>query len=193
MDGHSQENVFWEKVNKVMGEYGGERVPKCVQFILRCCGYNRTLSLENFCNKNLSDIEECIRKFFSIAIKNFDCTSHGCPIAHYKHQNVFKILPGHRTMITSLAEYINRYHQKKLQENCHSFLRKNIETHSGFSKIMKEMIQAAVESDQGSKNKSQYTDVMKYFGTYVFNMAGRACYNFLCKNLPLPSASSVCE
>lgn len=193
MSGDNQENAFWEKVNKIIENYCDDRVPKCIEHMLNFCGYNHSLSLENFSVKNLSEIEECIRKTFPISIKNFDCTRYGCPIAHYKHQNVFKILPGHRTLILTMAEYISRYHQEKLQESCHSFLRRNIETHSGFSKIMKEMIQAALNRDHDTKNKSEYTDIMKYFGTFVFNMAGRACYSFLYKNLPLPSTSSVCE
>lgn len=193
MSENIQENPFWAKVNEIIEGYCEERVPKCVQYILNCCGYNHSMSWYKFTIEHLSEIEEHIRKFCPIAIKNFDCPSHGCPIAHYKRQNVFKILPGHRTMIISMAEHINRYYQTKPQEHSHSSLHKNIETHSGFTKIMKEMIKAAVESDQGSKNKVQYTDVMKYFGTFVFNMAGRACYKFLCKNLPLPSVSSVCE
>lgn len=193
MSRSTQENVFWLKVNRIVEEYCGDSVPKCVQEILNSCGFNHSLSLENFSDEYLSQIEDHMRKFSQNTIKKFDCTHHGCPIAHYKDQKIFKLLPGHRMLITSMAKCINQNRQRTVLKTSDATLLKNIETHSGLSRIMKGMIQTGIENSHRPKNKFEYTDTIKYFATYIFNMCGRSCYSVLYKNLPFPAFSTVCK
>lgn len=191
MSGNTQENGFWAKVDKIIEDCCEERVPKCVQNILNCSGYNHSLSLENFSIESLFEIEKIIRKLYHSSIRKFDCTQHGCPTAHYKDQRVFEVLPGHRDLIISMAKHVNQYQEKTLQRIHCSTLRENIESHPGFSQIMKEIIQAEIENHQVPKNDLQYTDIMRYFATLTFNMCGRSCYEVLQKNLPFPSVSTI--
>lgn len=193
MSGNIQEKAFWSKVNRIVEECSGERVPKCIEQILSCCGYSHPLSFEKFANESLSEIEEHMRKSSQSTIKRFDCTLHGCLIAHYKDQKVFKLLPGHRIFINSMVKCIDLCHQKISHGNTCENLYETIEKHSGLSVIMKEMIQAAMKNAQVSKTHAQYSDIMKNFATYVFILSGRSCYEVLNKNLPFPSTSTICK
>lgn len=193
MSGGTQENTFWSKVNKIVEEYCEDSIPKCVQEILSSCGFNHPLSLEKISDECLSQIEDHMRKFSQNTIKKFDCTHHGCSIAHYKDQKIFKLLPGHRMLIISMAKCVNQNLQKTVLKTSDAMLLKNIETHPGLSKIMKGMIQTGMDNSQRPKNKFEYTDTIRYFATYVFNMCGRSCYSVLYKNLPLPAFSAVCK
>lgn len=92
MSKNIQENEFWSKVNRIIEECSGECVPKCTEQILSYCGYSHPLSFEKFSDESLSQIEAHIRKSFQNQIKKFDCTLHGCLTAHYKDQNIFKLL-----------------------------------------------------------------------------------------------------
>lgn len=189
MSQDTQENEFWSKANRIVEKCSGQCVPKCVQEILNCCGFNHLLSWTNFSDENLSEIVEYVRKFSHDKIKKFDCTRHGCTIAHYKNQKEFDLLPGHRNLIAEVAKYIN----KDLQENIHLPVPgETIKTHLGSTKMMEEMIQTDI-TNRGSKHCSTYSEIMKYFATYLFIMCGRSCYDFLYQNLPLPSISTVCK
>lgn len=186
MSENIQEEVFWSKVNKIVEECSGERIPKCIEQILSCCGYSHPLSFENFSNESLSQIENHMRKSSQSTIKRFDCTLHGCLTAHYNDQKVFKFLPGHRIFINSMVKCIG---QKSSLEN----LCETIEKHSGLSVIMKEVIQGAIKNEQAPKNHAQYSDIVKNFAIYVFLLCGRSCYEVLYKNLPFPSPSTICK
>lgn len=192
MSGNIQENSFWSKVNEIVEKCSGERVPKCIEQILSCCGYNHPLSFEKFSNESLSQVEDHMRKSPQNTIKRFDCTLHGCLIAHYKDQKLFKLLPGHRILITSIVKCIDQYHQKISQENSHAVLCEIIKKHAYLSVVMKELIQGAMKNEQLSKNQAQYSDITRHFATYVFILCGRSCYEVLNKNLPFPSTSTVC-
>lgn len=195
MSGGIQEDAFWSKVNQLLKECSGECVPKCIQVILNCCGFNHPASWRNFSDGSISEINEHMRKFSRRNVRKLlvDCTLHGCPTAHYKNldeKNVFTLLPGHRVLITEIAKCIEQDRQNIVDEN---FCATLLKTYPDFSLMMKEIIQSAIGNSQVSKYFSRYTDIMKYFATYVFNMCGRSCYTFLYKNLPLPSPTTVCK
>lgn len=191
MELNFQEIAFWTKISRVIEQYTGERVPKCIEHIFSTCGYNHPLSFENFSEDSLTQVEEHIRKFSQNAIKRFDCSQHGCLIAHYKDQRTFKLLPGHRMLIKTMVTFIDRDREENRRESSQAILRGAIEKHSGLSFVMKEMIRRAISIHQDPK--AEYTDVMKHFATYIFTLCGRSCYGALSKNLPLPSISTNCK
>lgn len=177
------EETFWSKVNNIIENSSGQKVPKCIEEILNCCGYNHPLSWENFSCESLAEIENCMRSFNQSKIQKFDCSLHGCPTAHYKDQKLFKLLPGHRTLITAIVKCVDQNHEKNSDE---------LPLATKSSVIMKEFIKSAIENER-SANNNTYSDVMRNFATYIFNMSGRSCYNVLYKNLPLPSIATVCK
>lgn len=190
MSDDKQANTFWSKLNRIVEERSGECIPKCVQEILNCCGYDHPSSWSNFSDENLSQIVQHIRMFSQNSIKKLDCTRDGCPIAHYKNQKLFTLLPGHRKLITEVAKYIDQNREKTSHLPVPPGTN---ESHSALSKMMNEMIQTGIENSQVSKHLSHYTDIMTYFSTYLFIISGRSCYDFLQKNLPLPSSRTICK
>lgn len=57
---------------------------------------------------------------------------------------------------------------------------------------MRELIQTALQKENSGKNITRYSDIIRYFATYIFILCGRSCYEVLNKNLPLPSIPTVC-
>ena len=68
-----------------------------------------------------------------------------------------------------------------------------IEKEAGFSVILKELILTAIHNGNLSKNNAEYSDIIRYFSTYIYLIGGRSCYEVLSQNLPLPSRSTICK
>lgn len=68
-----------------------------------------------------------------------------------------------------------------------------VENHPSLPVILKEMIKTALRNAEYVKNHAQYSDIIRYFATYIYIIGGRSCYEVLYENLPLPSVSTVCK
>lgn len=201
------ENTFWSKTKEIIENSTNQNIPSCVQHILNRCGYNHFLSWKIFSTDDLSIIEDWMRKPNNISsIRNFNCTLQMCTVAHYKDQTNFELIPGHRSLIISIAECLkehiskghDQYMQAEARKNIQPFLYENpdffckiVEEHPGFSVILKQIIVTAITNERRPKNHAVYSDMMKHLATYLFCQSGRSCYTFLYKNLPLPSISTV--
>lgn len=171
--------MFWSKVE----ELTGDSIPICVKKILTKCGFNSVFSVKNITPESVVQIEKHINLHGLDLIQTLDCCHH----EYYKGQNVFKFLPGHKDVILSLPGFaVQMLHPDK-------YLIQVIEQYAGFSKILREILKTAIQNHKLPKNKAEYSDTIRYFATYIFLLCGRSCYEVLCKNLPLPSISSISE
>lgn len=179
--------MFWSKVEEIVGE----SVPMCVKQILSSCGYNNILSLQNISIETVNRIEKHVNEHSRDIAKDFDC----CHKEFYKKQTVFKFLPGHFDLLIEFSRELAKHNianESKVDRNCESLdLIQAVENHPSLSVILKEMIKTAIRNGVYGKNNAQYTDIIRYFATYIYIIGGRSCYEVLYKNLPLPSVSTV--
>lgn len=174
--------MFWSNLEKIVGEC----IPKCIQETLTACGYSSLLSLKSISKECIALIDEHVNLNCRDLVQNLTC----CHAEDYKNQHTFQLLPGHRQFILEMAKTIGQ-HYKNEHHSEYEQLTKAIESHSSLSVLMKELLKTALRNGQHMKNKAQYSDIVRYFATYIFIMCVRACYTVLCKNLPLPSISSI--
>lgn len=154
----------------------GENIPECVKKILVFCGYNTISSLKNISVKNVEEIEDFVNKGSSgrELIKSFDC----CYKKTYSEQTEFHFLPGHKSVVLALPEIAHQYSQQK-----------RFEIPSHFPFILRELIETA--ENNKDKFRPMYSDAIKSIGTFLFLKCGRSSYEFLSKNLPLPSINLI--
>lgn len=191
----------WYEVEKLCKE----SLPSCVKKILSWSGYNTILSLQAISSESLLQIETHINIHCLGMIKNLDC----CYSEFYSEQKLFKLLPGHQDLILEVAKVIKCQLHDQLSQNSHFSHESNkrvtcgvsvknaydfneyIKKHCGLSTIMKELIQTALKNSKSHKNHAEYSDILRFFATYIFLLCGRSCYKVLCDNLPFPSISTV--
>lgn len=163
----------------------GEEIPACVKIVLGLSGFSTLLSLDSITHSDILKIEDCITEHFSEIIIQLKC----CHSEFYKSQmffqKKFKFLPGHATLVAALPQYVKAYqiaYQKKI-----------FELKGRYSFILNELIETAEANQFKSANQANYPDSVRYFAIYIFLLCGRACYNMLQSNLPIPSTPTICK
>lgn len=174
--------MCWENVEKHLKDF----VPVCIKKILVSCGYNTLISLQSITVDSIARIESHVSENCPNVIQELDCCYHD----FYKTQRPFKFLPGHYDFLINFPKYIDN---RSNAECDHFNLMKSIESHPGFSIIMKGLILTTLQNETVSKNNARYSDIIRYFATYIFTLCGRSCYEVLYQNLPLPSISTICK
>lgn len=182
--------MVWTIVENIIGE----SMPKCVQKILSACGNSTLLSLKGISAESIVQINEHVNLHCRDVIQNLTCSHPECSCECYKNQVTFQLLQGHRELILAIAKTIDhQYEHGNQDENEYELLMKAVENNSTLSVIMKELLKTALRNGQYPKNHADYSDIIRYFASYIFILCGRSCYTVLCKNLPLPSFSSICR
>lgn len=102
----------------------------------------------------------------------------------YENVGTFKFKPGHKAFIAGLPKQIQLIKEANKSEHTNN--------HS-FSYILKTLIDTAVSNSEKNPNGFRYNEIIRSFSTYIYLHCGKACYETLCANLPIPSAYSVCE
>lgn len=185
--------MFWSKIEQIVGE----SIPMCIKKILLCCGYDTMLSLENISVETVNRIEKHVNEHLRHIVQEFDC----CHGTFYKEQTTFKFLPGHCDLLITLSRTLSKLDSNSKTQNelmcdplnqAFNFVQA-IEHHPNLSIILKELIKTALRNAKYDKHNAQYTDIVRYFATYIYIIGGRSCYEVLYKNLPLPSVSTVCK
>lgn len=159
----------WTKVEEITGE----KFPMCTKEILNTCGYDTFGSLKCISEQSVQDIENHINTKSRATIEALKC----CHSEYYKSLDEFKFIPGHKDLVISLSKlnYLTiEKHDLLPESNCSFFL--------------KEMVKTAATI---GKKCSKYSDVIRWFATYIFLQCGRSCYELLNQNLPLPSTRTI--
>lgn len=142
-------------------------------------GFESPNYLRNITDAQLNQLENFINEDGTI----FNNLNIDCPhIGIYLNQQNFKFLPGHR------------FHILNWSENCkdNSVSNENIAIeHPAFSPILREMIRTALLNYEKLPTNNRFPELLMNFSIYLYIMAGRACYEIISANLPLPKAGTV--
>lgn len=144
---------------------------------MRKSGFDTPGNLYGLTELQLSQLEQEINPSI------FENLDTGCPhIKAYKdasESKKFRFLIGHRLQILKAAQIQPRSNENSAFE------------HPGFSVLLQAMINTALNNYEKSANNNRYTDLITDFAIYIYIMAGKACYEVISANLPLPAASTI--
>lgn len=109
----------WKKLEDVCNI----QIPRCVKSLLIDAGYNTILSLNEFNEAKIKTIED-----FLNANKQHISKLKCCYSQHYKELEVFAFLPGHKSVILSLANQAKQY-QERISNSTYSTQHKRSANH----------------------------------------------------------------
>lgn len=151
-------------------------IPKEVVYILTASGFDSKFSIKNLTHESIKEIEG----FFNT---NYSELSNGLVGTRYENTRPFRILPGHQALIKSLPQYIEH-----IQE-----INQPPAATNDFSYVLKLILESA-ENNIGREPKGRrYNESLSSYATFIYLMCGRACYEALSANLPIPQANTICE
>lgn len=143
-------------------------------------GYDKIFALTEINEDKILEIQQHINGEKIVLFKDMVCSHAG----YYTNQEVFKFLPGHSSILLALSkvarEYLKNRFSIKSEESNHAY------------PLLHEMIKTAEYNNFKDKHNASYSDVIRYFSTYIFLLCGRSCYEMLRMNLPLPSVKTAC-
>lgn len=146
-----------------------EKIPNDIVCILEKCGFDSQLALQSIDYDVIAEIEEFVNEDRSI-LKN----------TSYEHIENFKFKPGHRMFLLNLATRMQLWTDTKIEANP-----------SNFSYILRTFIETA-DGNFGKHPKGcRFNEVNRDFSTYIYLMCGKACYETLSANLPIPKANTI--
>lgn len=150
-----------------------EKIPMDIKTILTRSAYDSKTALSCVNDQLICSLEQYANQDRSI-LKD----------TSYENMTKFVFKPGHRTTILHLADKVKSL-ENETDEN------KQQRHQTEFSFILKTLIETA-ESNSGRDPRGyRYNDVNRNFSTLVYLLCGRACYEFLSSNLPMPQADTI--
>lgn len=141
--------------------------------ILLRSGFDSKLSLSSLNTDTINEIEQYAKENRSV----LEGTS-------YQNVETFKFKPGHRAILLQLANQVQNF------EEAEEDVKKQLKM-SEFSLVLKTFIETAELNHGRHPNGFRYNEINRYFSTFVYLLCGRACYDTLCANLPIPQANTV--
>lgn len=179
---NSKMEFNWSEIEAKIGEV----LPLCVKKILCFCAYDSFNTLRELNAQKICEIEKCVVDCGEKLVSELDC----CHSNTYKNLKSFKLLPGHRALLLDLPNHIPTHSNASSSRNID---RENSENHNSLSTMLVELIKSAEKNALKSKHHSEYSDIVRYFFTYIYLMSGRSCYDTLQRNLPIPSIKTICK
>lgn len=172
----------WDKLEEIVGE----ALPICLKNILNLTAYDSINSLKCLNKEKICEIEQYVSEFGLSLLNELDC----CHSEKYKNKTSFKFLPGHRSILMSLATYAQKISEVNIDQKV---VKSTDQCDESYSIVLRELIKSAQINDKKSKHQANYSDIIKYFCSFVYLTAGRASYEILQRNLPIPSTKTICE
>lgn len=139
--------------------------------ILDKCSFDSELSLVSMNTQIISEIEEYVNEDLSILSET-----------SYKGIDHFKFKPGHKTFLLRLPDIIEK------NKNTHQSAAVKS---ANFSHILKTFIETAESNFEALPNGRRYNEINRHFSTIIYLMCGKACYETLSANLPIPQANTI--
>lgn len=152
-------------------------MPNCIKVVLGLSGFDTIFSLYKIDVGEISKIEKHVNAHRMHDIQELRC----CHSEFYSARQQFKFLPGHVAILLALPKYAINFmisQDKLVLNDNHPF-------------ILNEMIKTANSNMYTDQNHASYSDVIRFFATYVFLLCGRSCYLMLRENLPFPSVKTI--
>lgn len=159
-----------------------QTVPLCIKKILFESGYDSELCVENLDEGKLIEVEKFIENSRREILEKMTC----CFSDVYRTKKPFRFVPGHTILILQLPKVIREYKETvgNLGEN------QNLEC---ASTLLNELILASKQNFKKPATHHRYSDIIKYFSTYIYMLCGKNCYEILSHNLPIPKTPSICK
>lgn len=143
--------------------------------ILKRSGFDTIFSISSINESAIAEIEQYASEDKTV-LKN----------TSYEHTDNFMFKPGHKLSILNLSNHIKSLSEKKSDE-------KEQYDSFDFSFILRTLIDTAQNNSMRHPKGYRYNEVVRYFATYVYLLCGKACYETLSSNLPIPQASTICK
>lgn len=152
-----------------------EKIPDDIKQILEQSGYETESSLLCINNENIADIETFANENRAI-LQN----------TSYENTNKFKFKPGHKLIILQLPNQIKLLRESQSKNSLQS-------NKNNFSQILKTFIETAESNFEKQPNGFRYDMINRNFSTFVYLLCGKACYDTLSANLPIPTSHTICK
>lgn len=169
-------NIIFQASNNIFVElelFLKEKIPQDIVLILERSGFNSAVSLGFLNDESIAEIEKYANEDRSV----LGSTS-------YEKVKLFKFKPGHKVFLQNLSKQVDAWKESKCDENLES-------KRSFFSQVLQAFIECA-ESNSGREPKGhRYNEINRYFSTFIYLMCGKACYETLSANLPIPKADTI--
>lgn len=177
---------FWNKFNSFLSG----NIPSIVIEILAASGYDNATALSGLDEKEINEIEKFVHDNLQCLLEKSSQYSTST-----RTSNTFSFLPGHKKLLFILGEKAEQYYemQKKVSSNIYSKCITRNESYENATPLMKELINSMEAISNVAPTGRRYSDACKNFAMYMYMLSGKAAYEALCNNLPLPQAATVCE
>lgn len=144
-------------------------------------GFDSQEYLDGSTEEQLDSFEESI----SPNKKRFGDVSVQCEhLDLYNDQSqMFKFLPGYRMFLLDSSKSIHS--SSSTPSSNQPF------EHPAFPILLRNMIKTALNNHGKSVQNNRYPELLMDFAIYIYIMAGKACYEVIFANLPLPSAVTI--
>lgn len=151
----------------------GEELPECIKHILEVSGYNTFAAMRLIQPESIHRIEWYINA-------NMDRFADILVGSTYEKVNPFALNPGHSAVIESLPTYLEGRHAQDSNP---------APDRSIFSYVLQLMLETA--ANNAGRDAKGNLEELRYFAIYIYLVCGRACYETLSANLPIPSANTI--
>lgn len=156
-------------------KFFGDKFSEDLEYILKESGFENEQSLLGINMEIINDIEKYLNENKSI-LQN----------TSFKNVADFSFKPGQKAFLLALPNQIKQMRETK--PDLKLLLKLN-----DFSCIIKTFIQT-IETNHGRHPKGfRYNDINRNFATYIYLLCGKACYQTLSANLPIPKAETICK
>lgn len=170
------ENSVFSEIEEILCE----TIPKPLIYILSESGFTSKLALKTINKEHILQIEIFIET-------NYEKLSSGLVGSIYENRRPFKIIPGHCAFILSLPAYVNQVKNVKK-----TFLEKS-RCPNIFSFVLRTLIEIAEKNAGRDPKGRRFDESIQHFATYLYMMSGKACYETLAANLPIPQSNTICK
>lgn len=143
--------------------------------ILLATGFDCDLALNGLNSDNVNEIEHYVEENRHLLL--------GTP---YENVQTFAFRPGHRMLLTNIPKYLHDLTVKSAKK-----IQEVFPAYQNLSLIMKSLLETTESNNRKHPNTHRYNETIRYFSTYVYLMCGRACYDTLCANLPIPKSDTI--
>lgn len=164
-----------KKLISAINKQHDDDIPESVVYILCESGFTSVAALKNINHDTVKSIEHYVDD-------NFDSLIGG--LRDYKRNRPFKLKPGHAMAIESIPELLS---QTTIIEKSKTIVPND------FQFVLKWLIESAEKNSGREPKGRRFDETVKLFATYLYIMSGRACYDTLSANLPLPQTTTIRE
>lgn len=166
-----------------MEQFTGETIPKLIVDILTNTGYDTPWAIQSIKCEQILKIECHINAKSSRFENIFKGTV-------YEEVTPFELLPGHEAMVLNLPKV---YEQMKMVEKVIQPKKDDERDKSNYSVVLKSLIETVEKNKFREPKGRRFDEPIHSYATYLYLMSGKACYQSLCANLPIPQADTVCK